>query len=119
MEIFYTFVLILYIAHCAKELLIVKKIQPNLIPSKTIPIGCVDLNSQMKFAICHWTCEICYIWHLQRKSGCSLVTQCNCLNLPRSSTNFVIKTMILLNTARILSPDFFKKCRIQPISQVQ
>ena len=26
------------IAHCAKDLLIVKKIQPNLIPSKTIPI---------------------------------------------------------------------------------
>ena len=27
--------------------------------------------------------------------------------------------MILFCTARILSPDFFKKCRIQPISQVQ
>ena len=31
-------------SHCAKDLLIVKKIQPNLIPSKTIPNGCVDLN---------------------------------------------------------------------------
>ena len=57
-------------AHCAKDLLIVKKIQPNLIPSKIIPIGCVDLNSKIKFAICHWTWEIGYIWHLQRKSGC-------------------------------------------------
>ena len=38
-------------AHCAKDFLIVKKIQPNLIPSKTIPIGCVDLNYKIKFAI--------------------------------------------------------------------
>ena len=29
------------------------------------------------------------------------------------------KTMILLDTAKIFSPDFFKKCQIQPISQVQ
>ena len=58
------------LTHCAKDLLIVKKNQPNLIPSKTIPIGCVDLNSKTKFAICHWTWEISYIWHLQRKSGC-------------------------------------------------
>ena len=29
------------------------------------------------------------------------------------------KTMILLDTARILSPDFFEKYQIQPISQVQ
>ena len=41
------------IAHCAKDLLIVKKIQPNLIPLKTIPIGCVGLNSKIKFAVCH------------------------------------------------------------------
>jgi hypothetical protein len=47
----------------------VRKIQANLIPSKTIPIGCVDLNSKIKFAICHWTWEIDDIWHLQRKSG--------------------------------------------------
>ena len=57
------------ISHGAKDLLIVKKIQPNLMPSKTIPIGCVDLNYRMKFTICHWTWEIGYIWHLQRKSG--------------------------------------------------
>ena len=61
-------------SHCGKDLLIVKKIQPNLIPSKTIPIGCVDLNSKIKFAICHWTWEIGYIWHLQRKSGCFVST---------------------------------------------
>ena len=53
-----------------EDFLIVKKIQPNLIPSNTIPIGCVDLNYKIKFAICHWTWEIGYIWHLQRKSGC-------------------------------------------------
>ena len=46
-----------------------RKIQPNLIPSKIIPIGCVDLNFKMKYAICHWTWEIGYIWYLQRKSG--------------------------------------------------
>ena len=57
-------------SHCAKDLLIMKEIQPNLIPSNTIPIGCVDLNPKIKFAICHWTWEIGYIWHLQRKSGC-------------------------------------------------
>ena len=56
--------------HCAKDVLIVKEIQPNLIPPKTIPIGCVDLYYKMKFEICHWTWEIGYIWHLQRKSGC-------------------------------------------------
>ena len=44
-----------YCSHCAKDFLIVKKIQPNLFPAKTIPIGCVDLNYKMKFAICHWT----------------------------------------------------------------
>ena len=44
--------------HCAKDLLIVKKIKPNLISSKTVPIGCADLNSKIKFAICHWTWEI-------------------------------------------------------------
>ena len=51
-----------------------KKIQPNLIPSKTIPIGCVDLIYEIKFAICHWTWEIGYIWHLQRNSGCFMCT---------------------------------------------
>ena len=61
-------------AHCAKDILIVKKIQSNLIQSKTIPIGCVDLNSKTKFAICHWTWETGYIWHLQRKSGCFVST---------------------------------------------
>ena len=61
--------LLLY-THCAKDLLTVKKIQPNLIPLKTITIGCVDLNSKIKFTICHWTLEIGYIWQLQRKSGC-------------------------------------------------
>ena len=63
-----------YLAHYGKDLLVVKKIQPNLIPSKTMPIGCVDLNSKIKFAICHWTWEIGYIWHLQRKSGCFVST---------------------------------------------
>ena len=32
-----------------------EKIQPNLIPSKNIPIGWVDSNSIIKFEICHWT----------------------------------------------------------------
>ena len=49
---------ILIISQCAKDFLTVKKIQPNLIPSKTIPIGYVDLNYEMKFAICYWTWEI-------------------------------------------------------------
>ena len=37
----------------------------------------------------------------------------------RSSSNLVKKNTILYDTARILSPDFFKKCQIQPITQVQ
>ena len=32
-----------------------EKIQPILIPSKIIPVGCVDLNSKINFAICHWS----------------------------------------------------------------
>ena len=43
------------ITHCGTNLLIVKKIQPNLIPSEIIPISWVDLNSKLKVAICHWT----------------------------------------------------------------
>ena len=50
-------------------------------------------------------------WHL--------VTHCYCSELPRSSSNLVKKTAILYDAAKILSPDFFKKCQIQPISQVQ
>ena len=50
-------------------------------------------------------------WHL--------VTHCYCSELPRSSSNPVEKTAMLLDTARILLPDSFKKCQIQPISQVQ
>ena len=45
-----------------------EKIQPNLIPSKIISIGWVDLNSKKKFAIYHWTWEIGWIWHFLRKS---------------------------------------------------
>ena len=56
-------------SHCARNLLIVKKIRPNLNSSKIIPFEWVDLNCKIKFAICHWTWEIGYIWHLQRKSG--------------------------------------------------
>ena len=40
-----------------------QKIRPNLIPSKIVPIGWVDLNSKIKFLICHWTWEIGWIWH--------------------------------------------------------
>ena len=40
-------------SHCAEKFLIVKKIQPNLIPSKTVPICCVDLKYKVRFAICH------------------------------------------------------------------
>ena len=43
-----------------------EKIQPNLIPSKIIPIWWVDLNSKIKFAICHWTWEIGWIWHIKK-----------------------------------------------------
>ena len=32
-----------------------EKTQPDLIPSKIVPIAWVDLNSKMKFACCHWT----------------------------------------------------------------
>ena len=46
-----------------------EKIQPILIPSKIMPIGLVDFNSKIKFAICHWTWEIGWIWHFLRKSG--------------------------------------------------
>ena len=59
----------MYITHCAKDLLILKKIQPNLIPSKIIPIGCIDLNSKIRFAICHWSWELGRIWQFLRKFG--------------------------------------------------
>ena len=61
-------------SHYAKDLLILRKIQPNLIPSKIIPMRCVDLNSKIKFTIYHWTWETGYIWNLQRKSGCFVST---------------------------------------------
>ena len=61
-------------SHSVKNLLMVKKIQPNLIPSKIIPIGWVHLNSEISFANCHWTWEIGCIWHLQRKSCCFMRT---------------------------------------------
>ena len=64
----------MYCTHCAKDFLIVKKNQPNLIPSKIIPMIWVHLNSKIKFAICHWTWKIGYRWHLQRKSGCFVST---------------------------------------------
>ena len=40
-----------------------------------------------------------------------LVTHCYCSELPRSSSNLVKKTMILYDTARILSPDFLKSTK--------
>ena len=45
-------------SHRGKNLLIVKKTGPNLIPLKIVPIGRVDLNSKIKFAICHWSWEL-------------------------------------------------------------
>ena len=45
-------------SHHGKNLLIVKKTGPNLIPLKIVPIGRVDLNSKIKFAICHWSWEL-------------------------------------------------------------
>ena len=45
------FRLVLIYSHCAREFLIVEKIQPNLIPSKIIPIGRVYLDSKIKYAI--------------------------------------------------------------------
>ena len=50
-------------------------------------------------------------WHL--------VTHDYYSDLPRSSSNLVEKTMILHDTERILSPDFLKKCQIEPNSQDQ
>ena len=38
---------------------------------------------------------------------------------PRSSLNLVKITVILYYVARFMSPDFFKKCQIQPISEDQ
>ena len=60
---------LLSLTNCARNLLIVKKIRPNLIPSKIIPFGWVDLNYKIKFLICHWTWEISWIWHYLKKSG--------------------------------------------------
>ena len=59
----------LFFAHRAKNLLIVKKTQPNLILWKIVLIGWVHLNSKMKFACCHWTLELGSIWHFLKKSG--------------------------------------------------
>ena len=47
--------LAIYETHRGKNLLIVKKTGPNLIPLKIVPIGQVDLNSKIEFAICHWS----------------------------------------------------------------
>ena len=56
-------------SHFAKDFLIVKKIQPILIPSKIIAVDWVDLNSKINFAICHWSWEIGCILHFLRKYG--------------------------------------------------
>ena len=58
-----------------------EKIQPNLIPSKIIPIGWVDLNSKIKFAICHWTWEIGWIWHFLKKSGDKILAVSNSISV--------------------------------------
>jgi len=34
-------------SHSAKDLLMVKKVQPGLVPSRTVPVGCVDLNYRL------------------------------------------------------------------------
>ena len=47
-----------------------EKIQPNPMPSKIIPNGWVDLDSKIRFTICHWSREMGWIWHFQRKLGC-------------------------------------------------
>ena len=48
--------------------------RPNLIPSKIVPIGWVDLNSKTKFAICHWSWELGSMWHFFRKFGDKILT---------------------------------------------
>ena len=48
-----------------------------------------------------------------------LVTHCKCSKLPRSSPNLIEKTTILYHVARVMSPNFLKKCQMQPISQDQ
>ena len=59
-----------------------EKIQPILIPSKIIPVGLVDLNSKINFAICHWSWEIGCIWHFLRKFGDITL---DCPNYPENS----------------------------------
>ena len=48
-----------------------------------------------------------------------LVTHCQCSKLPWSSPNLVKITTIVYHMTRVISPNFLKKCQIQPISQDQ
>ena len=48
-----------------------------------------------------------------------LVTHCQFSKLPWISPNLVEITTILYHMARVISPNFLKKCQMQPISQDQ
>lgn len=95
------------------------EIQP--IPSRITPIGWVDLNYKIKFAIFYSSWELSWIWHfletirmLHKHSH--PVTHQYCPKLPRPSLHLVKKTAILHGMTRVSSPDFLKKCHIQPNS---
>ena len=56
--------------HIVQRIFYSEKIQPNLMPLKIISNGWVDLDSKIKFIICHWSWELGQIWHFQKKLGC-------------------------------------------------
>ena len=94
-----------------------EKIQPNLIPSKIMPIEWVDLNSKNNFAICHWTWEIGWIWHFLKKSGDKILAMSNSIavffdevraNSQKLGTIAISYQMLML----IMQPDFPSKCQI-------
>ena len=101
-----------------------EKIQPNLIPSKIIPIGWVDLNSKKKFAICHWTWEIGWIWHFLKKSGDKILAVSYRIAVffdkVRATSRKLGKiAMSYQMLMLIIPPDFPCKCQINFTSQIQ
>ena len=86
--------------------------------------GWVDLNAQNKF--CNLSLVLGDRMHLALFKKIRilygllhLVTHWYCSKLPCSSPNLVKKTTILYYMARVMSPNFLKKCQMQPISQDQ
>ena len=96
-----------------------QKTLPNIIPSKIIHIWCMYLDSKIKFANCHWSWELSWIWHILRKSGDkTLVIIYNIAvffdevrTKPRKiGTRLVSHQMWMF----IKYPNFLWKCQIQP-----